>query len=119
MAITSYRDLEAWQLSMSLVEQVYELTRMFPRDELYGLTSQLRRCAVGIPSNVSEGHRQGARAYRHYVILELGCQAECETQLELARRLKCAPAGEIAPVMETATRVGQILHGLVRSLPNH
>ena len=118
MAIKSYRDLDAWQISMSFVEQIYELTRMFPRDELYGLTSQLRRAAVGIPSNVSEGHQQGTRAYRRYVIVALGCQAECETQLELARRLKLAPSESIAPVLETAARVGQILPGLVRSLPS-
>jgi four helix bundle protein len=116
MSITSYCDLEAWQLSMQLAEAVYEITRLFPRDERYGLTSQLRRAAVSIPSQVSEGHRQGRRAYRHYVMVALGCQAECETQLELARRLRLAPAEQIAPVMELAARVGQVLHGLARSL---
>jgi len=118
MAIKSYRDLDAWQISMSFVEEIYELTRMFPRDERFGLTSQLRRAAVGIPSNVSEGHQQGTRTYRRYVSIALGCQAECETQLELARRLKLAPPERIAPVLETAARVGQILHGLARSLPS-
>jgi len=115
--IVSYRDLEAWQLSMLLVEQVYQLTKAFPREELYGLTAQVRRAAIGIPSNISEGHQQGTRAYRHYVTVALGCQAECETQLELARRLGFAPAGSIEPVVDTAARVGRILHGLLRSLP--
>ena len=116
MPITSYRDLEAWQLSMSLAEAVYELTRRFPREELYGLTSQLRRAAVGIPSHVSEGHQHGARAYRNYVTIALGAQTECETQLELARRLKTAPPEDIESVARLAARVGRVLHSLRRSL---
>jgi len=115
--ITSYRDLEAWQLGMSFVEAVYSLTRSFPREELFGLTSQLRRAAVSIPSNVAEGHRQGTRAYRHHVIRALGSHAECETQLELARRLRMASSNHIESVSALASRVGQVLHGLARSLP--
>jgi four helix bundle protein len=117
MPITSYRDLEAWQLGMSFAEAVYTLTKHFPREEVFGLTAQLRRAAVGIPSHVAEGHRHGTRAYRHYVVIALGTQAECETQLELAYRLKLAPPEAITPVRELASRVGQILHGLARSLP--
>lgn len=116
MAIISYRDLEAWQLGMSLAEAVYQVTQRFPREERYGLTSQLRRAAVAIPSHVSEGYQQGTRAYLHYVMIALGSQAETDTQLELARRLKLAPAEEIAPVMKLAARAGQVLHGLSRSL---
>jgi len=117
VTITSYRDLEAWQLGMSFAEAVYMLTRQFPREEQYVLTSRLRRAAVGIPSNVAEGHRHGRKAYRHYVVMALGAQAECETQLELASRLKLAKPEAIATVRELAARVGQILHGLARSLP--
>ena len=115
--IVSYRDLEAWQLGMSFVEGVYELTRSFSREELFGLTSQLRRAAVSIPSQIAEGHQQGTRAYRHYVIRALGSQAECETQVELARRLELAPPDQIQRVSALLSRVGQILHGLARSLP--
>jgi four helix bundle protein len=117
MTITSYRDLEAWQLGMTRAENVYALTRTFPREELFGLTAQLRRAAVAIPSNVAEGHRHGTNAYRHDVIMALGSQAECETQLELASRLKLAPADKVATVLTLAARVGQVLHGLARSLP--
>lgn len=117
MAIKSYRDLDGWQVSMLLVEQVYELTEGFPGHAAHGLTAQLRRAAVGIPSNVSEGHQRGPRAYRYCVTIALGCQAECETQLELALRLKLAAPDEVRSVMDTAARVGRILHGLVRSLP--
>ena len=66
--IVSYRDLDAWQLGMSLAEEVYAITRSFPRDERFGLTSQLRRSAVSIPSLIAEGHRQGTKAYRHFVV---------------------------------------------------
>ena len=117
MTITSFRDLEAWQLGMDLAEAIYALTQTFPREELFGLTSRLRRAAVAIPSNVAEGHRHGTAAYRHYVIIALGSHAECETQLELASRLKLAPADAIAPINVLAMRVGQVLHGLARSLP--
>ena len=115
--ITSYRDLEAWQLGMDLAEAVYALTRIFPREELFGLTAQLRRPAVSIPSNVAEGHRHRGTAYRRYVVIALGSHAECETQLELAIRLKLAPPHKVDSVAQLATRVGQVLHGLARSLP--
>lgn len=117
MPITTYRDLDVWRVSMTFAEEVYVLTRKFPREELYGLTSQLRRAAIGIPSHVSEGHQHGAKAYRHYIVMALGSQAECETQLELAERIQLAPATAIAPVAHTAARVGMLLHGLLRSLP--
>lgn len=119
MPIQSYRDLETWQLAMSLVEAIYQLTEKFPSQEHFGLTTQLRRAAVGIPSHVAEGHQYGTRAYRHYVVMALGSQAECETQLELADRLKLAPREAITPVRKAAARVGQVLHGLVRSLPQN
>jgi four helix bundle protein len=116
MTIRSYRDLHAWQLGMTLAEEVYALTRAFPKDELFCLTSQLRRAATGIPSHVAEGHQHGTNAYRHYVMIALGSQAECETQLELALRLKFAPAEKINEVKERAAEVGRVLHGLSRSL---
>ena len=116
MPITSYQDLEAWQLSMELAEAVYSLTKSFPREELFGLTSQVRRSAVGIPSNVAEGHPHKGRAYRRYVVIAIGCQAECETQLELARRLGYPSPATLGRVLNLAGRVGQVLQGLSRSL---
>ena len=116
MAIESFRDLKAWQLGMSFVEAVYALTRKFPRDEMFGLTSQLRRAAVGIPSNISEGHQHRTRSYRRYVTMALGCEAECETQLELVRRLRLVRDQDIGPVIQQAAELGRVLHGLRRSL---
>ena len=96
MQVQSYRDLEAWQLGMGFVVRVYGVTKDFPREELFGLTSQLRRAAVAIPSNISEGHQQGTKAYLHFVVMALGSLAEAETQLELARRLRFGDESEMA-----------------------
>ena len=85
MRITSYRDLEAWQIGMEFVVSIYSVTRTFPREEMFGLTAQLRRTAVAIPSNVSEGHQHGTKAYLHFVVIALGSLAETQTQLEVAK----------------------------------
>jgi len=116
MTIQSFRDLEAWQLGMEFVIRVYAVTREFPRDERYGLTSQLRRAAVAIPSNVSEGHQHGTKAYLHFVVMALGSLAEAETQLELARRLRMTADDELEAVADLAGHVRRVLHGLRRSL---
>ena len=114
--IQSYRDLEAWQLAMKLVEEVYTLTRVLPREELYGLIGQLRRAAVGIPSNVAEGQQYGfGKNYVRYVSVALGCEAELQTQLELVIRLKLARKETVLPVLDLASRTGQVLRGLKRS----
>jgi four helix bundle protein len=114
--VQSYRDLDAWKLGVAFAVRVYHVTKRFPPDERYGLTSQLRRAAVAIPSNVSEGHQQPSRAYRHFVAMALGSLAEAETQLEIARRMRLAPAEELATVTEFAGHVRRVLHGLRRSL---
>ena len=77
----------------------------------------MRRAAVSIPSNVAEGHRHKGIGYRRYIVIALGSHAECETQLELAIRLKLASRQDADAVAQLATRVGQVLHGLARSLP--
>ena len=115
--IRTYRDLEAWQLGMELVEQVYELTRLMPREELYGLSSQLRRAAVSIPSNTAEGQQIGSsKSYVRYLSMALGSEAEVQTQLELVVRLKLVRRERVQPVMQLASRTGQVLRGLQRSV---
>ena len=118
MPIRSYRDLEAWQLGMDFVVSVYKLTTSLPAEERYGLVSQLRRAAVSIPSNVSEGHQFGGTAYRRYVSMALGSLAEANTQLEIALRLRLVSADEFRLITQQSTRVRQVLHGLRRSLSN-
>jgi len=86
--INTYKDLIVWQKSMDLVIEVYKLTEYFPKSEIYGLTSQMRRCAVSIPSNIAEGRRRGSKKdYRHFLIIAYGSGAELETQIEIVKRL--------------------------------
>ena len=116
MQIQSYEDLRAWQLAIDLTVRVYELTRTFPREELYGLTSQLRRAAVAVPSNIAEGHQHGPKSYAHFVVIAIGSLAEVQTQLELARRLQMAPERDLRAVKDLGAEVRKVLHGLRRSI---
>ena len=116
MAAQTFRDLDAWKLGMEYVLAIYALTEKFPRDERYGLTSQLRRAAVAIPSNISEGHPQGSRTYLRYVVIALGSIAECETQVEIARRLNYASPADVASSDAIAGDLRRVLFGLRRSL---
>jgi len=114
---TSFRNLDVWQESMMLVEEVYALSRSFPRDELFGLTAQLRKAAVSIPSNIGEGARRKRRkvTLNHYDIA-LGSQGEVEVQLEIAKRLGYCSASDYARIQERVERVGRMLNGLIASI---
>jgi four helix bundle protein len=113
----SFRDLDVWQESMTLVEEIYELSKSFPREDLFGLTSQLRKASVSIPSNIGEGARRKRRkvTLNHYDIA-LGSQGELEVQLELAKRLGFCTAADYARLQERVERVGKMLNGLITSL---
>ena len=88
MAFHSFRDLTVWQKSMSLVTHLYKLTEKFPGEEKFGLTSQMRRAAVAIPSNIAEGRRRGtSKEYRQFLQIAYGSGGELETQLEISLRL--------------------------------
>jgi four helix bundle protein len=88
MSIQSYKDLVVWQKAMDMVENIYTCTKDFPSDEKYGLTSQMRRCAISIPSNIAEGNRRGTRKdYHQFILVAFASGAELETQLLIARRL--------------------------------
>jgi four helix bundle protein len=88
MKLKSFRDLRVWQLAMELVELIYRTSRDFPKEELYGLTSQIRRAAVSIPSNLAEGHtREHTKEFLNHISMAQASLAEVDTQLEIARRL--------------------------------
>jgi four helix bundle protein len=88
MTINSFRDLRVWQAGIELVTQIYKLTQVFPREELYGLSSQLRRAAVSVPSNIAEGHaRESSKEYLNHLSIVQGSLAEIQTQIEIALRL--------------------------------
>ena len=115
--IQSFRDLTVWQKSMDLAVAVYRGTEAFPKSETFGLTSQIRRASVSIPSNVAEGKAVGGQRYRRHVKFALGSNAELQTQLELAARLKLLTESEGNALLERASEVGRMLAGLLRSLP--
>jgi four helix bundle protein len=113
----SFRDLKVWEEAMLLVEDVYRTSHRFPPDERFGLTAQLRRAAVSIPSNIGEGWRRKRRkAYLNHLDIALGSQGEVDVQLELARRLSYVSAGDHTKIAERIDRVGRMLNGLIASL---
>jgi four helix bundle protein len=115
--IQSYEDLEVWQLAMTLAEQCYQLTAVFPRDEAYGLTAQIRRAAVSIPANIAEGYgRNQTGNFLNFLRIAQGSVRELETHLLLAARLKVADAERAAPCREVAIRVSKMLRALIRSI---
>ena len=86
--VHSYKELIVWQKFIELVVNIYELTEKFPREEIYGITSQIRRAAVSIASNIAEGRYRGTKAdYVHFLRMSYGSGAELETQLEISKRL--------------------------------
>ena len=119
-----YQDLVVWQKAMELVTAVYRVTCDWPREEQYGLTSQVRRAAVAIPSNVAEGHgRSGHREFAHHVSIAYGSLCELETQLLIAERLDFSDAKATEPLMNCIADVRRLTSGLLRSLqtskPDH
>lgn len=87
MVVKTYRDLNVWKASMEVVDMIYDVTKSFPHEELYGLTNQMRRSAVSIPSNIAEGFlRKTTRDYLRFVTMAFSSGGELETQLEIARR---------------------------------
>ena len=113
---SSFRDLIAWQKAMTLVEQCYSLVSEFPRGERFELGAQLRRTAVSIPSNIAEGQRLSRRAFRSHLRIALASEAELQTQLELAGRLRLADTGAVAAAMAQSEEVACIMRGLLASV---
>ncbi len=119
MGIRSYRDLLAWQKAMDLAEQVYRVTRAqeWPREELYGLTAQVRRATASVPSNIAEGHgRIGAKEYLHHLSIANGSLHEAETQPLLAKRLGYVDEPTCEALLRQSAEVGRLLYGLMRRL---
>jgi four helix bundle protein len=117
MKSTIYRDLVAWQKGIDLCELVYRASAAFPSHEIYGLTSQIRRAAVSVPSNIAEGAGRITRGeYLQSVGYARGSLLEIETQLIVAQRLGYLDAKEIDKLMELTNEIGRVASGLVRAL---
>lgn len=116
LPVQSYRDLIAWQKSMQLAREIYRLTELFPRVETYGLTSQMRRAAVSIPSKIAEGHERPSSDYWQFLGHALGSLMEIETQLLLAEDLGYLEKGRSENLLQRTAELAKILHRLLRSL---
>ena len=115
--ISSYRDLHVWQRAVELVEEIYRLSALFPNDERFGLTSQIRRAAVSVPSNVAEGYgRRRKGQYLHHLDIANGSLAEVETQLIIAGRLGFIEKDQAQKAWSLLQDTGKMLTGLTRSL---
>ena len=115
--VESYRDLMVWQRAMDLAVDVYAVTSKLPADERFGLSSQLRRAAVSIPSVLAEGHaRSSTREFMRYVAMAMGSLAEVETQLTLAHRLHMLGAATVERLLQSCSEEGRMLRSLRRAL---
>lgn len=114
--IQSYRDLDAWQVAMSLTERVYDAVKHLPATERFELSSQMRRASVSVPSNIAEGQSCGEDGrYIHHLRVALGSLGELSTQLELAVRLAMLPHAHVSETQDHLARTGQVVNGLLRS----
>jgi four helix bundle protein len=119
MAIQRYRDLIAWQKAMDLVVRVYDLTDPFPPKELYLLTSQIRRAAVSVPSNIAEGQgRRTTREFARHLSIARGSIQELETQVILATKLNYMTESVRSELLERTSETSRLVTGLLRSLRN-
>ena len=117
MTIKSYRDLEVWQKAMDLVVVCYEITKEFPKNEIYGLTSQLQRAAVSIPTNIAEGQaRQHTKEFIQYLSISYGSVAELETLLQIAENLNYLSTNQLCKLMDRTAALGRMINGLRKSL---
>ncbi len=115
--IKSYKDLLVWQKSIKLTTRIYALTKQFPKDEMYGLSAQLRRAAVSVPSNIAEGHaRQHNKEFKQFLHIALGSVAEVDTQLCIARELRYINEDTYLGVYEGLIEIQKMTWGLIRSL---
>jgi four helix bundle protein len=117
MNIKSYRDLEVWRKAMDLVVLCYQITNNFPKNEIYGLTSQLQRAAVSIPANIAEGReKQYSKEFLKHLAIAYGSLAELETHIQIAERLKYLKVDQSNQMLGKTAEIGRMINGLRRSL---
>ena len=117
MTIQSFRDLEVWMLAMDLATECYRVTKSFPKDELFGMTSQIRRSAASIPANIAEGQgREHTKEFLHYLSIARGSLMEVQTHLLLANRVELLNQEELLQLLPICERISQMLSRLRQSL---
>ena len=119
MGMHNYRELKIWQRSMDFVVKVYEVTASFPKEERYGLTSQLRSCAVSVPSNISEGAGRGTnKQFKRFLEFSMGSANEAQTQIELACRVKYLERKTTDFLIDEALQIYKMILAFYNSLKN-
>jgi four helix bundle protein len=117
MTHSSYRDLDVWKKSMSLVVECYQITKTFPKTEIYGLISQLQRAAISIPANIAEGReRQHKKEFIQHVSIAYASLAELETHIQIAERLNYLDTDKVNRILSKTAELGRMLNGLRKSL---
>ncbi len=115
--VESYRDLKVWQLGRSLAVECYRLTRTFPKEEMFGMTSQIRRAAVSIPANIAEGYgRETTGSYVQFLRVAQGSLKELETHLLLSSQVNICSEPAAAPLLKLTDPLGRMLRALIRNL---
>jgi four helix bundle protein len=115
--IKTYRDLIVWQKAMALVTEVYKAAKSFPKDETYGLTGQIRRCSVSIPSNIAEGYgRNSSSDYVRFLNIAMGSLYELQTQLEISLNLGYCAENNYKKLSEASREIERMLSSLIRKL---
>jgi four helix bundle protein len=116
-SMKTFRDLVVWQKSMNLVTQIYDLTKKFPKDENYGLTLQIRRCAVSIPSNIAEGYgRKSTQDYLRFLQISISSLYELQTQIEIGLNLKYLSNEDFDKVYELSREVERMISSLCKKI---
>lgn len=115
--IRAYRDLDIWKMGIELVKDIYKSTEQFPRQETYGLVSQMRRSGVSISSNVAEGFRRyHNKEYKQFLYISLGSCAELETQITIAKELKYIQEDKEAKLLERLDHICRMISNLLKKL---
>jgi four helix bundle protein len=117
MSVRNYRELKVWQAAMDMAERCYLATKGFPKDELFGMTSQIRRAAVSVPANIAEGQgRQSTKDFLNFLSIARGSLMELETHLILCQRVGLLKAQDVEALLNLADEISRMPLGLRRSL---
>ena len=115
--VKSYKDLIVWQKSVDLSLQIYKITKNFPKEETYGIVSQMRRCAISIPSNIAEGStRRGKSEYIQFLYISFASGAELETQLLIAKKLEYLPQSDFEKLNNLLQEIMKMLNSLIAKI---
>ena len=119
MKIKNYQELNIWKRSVEIVIEIYNTSKNFPKEELYGLTSQIRRASVSIPSNIAEGfNRYHNKEFRQFLYVSLGSCAEVETQLFIAQRLNYVDQEKAPKLIKELGEIGKMINNLIKKINN-